>query len=100
MNWRSYCAFRAWCDSQLGGGSVHWVSTSTCAGTRGPPAAYQRVRARVAMVSSGALAFGSLPVEDNLLLVRGWRAEGKGWRLEGVYDLFPALTRLHRCSSG
>ena len=62
--------------------------------------AHQRVRAGLAMVPSGARAFGSLPVEDNLLLVRGRRAEGKGWQLEGVYDLFPALARLRRSSSG
>ncbi len=55
-----------------------------------PP--YRRVRAGLALVPSGARAFGPLPVEANLLLVRGRsQAGGKKWNLEGVYDLFPPL---------
>jgi branched-chain amino acid transport system ATP-binding protein len=63
--------------------------------------AYRRVRAGLALVPSGARAFGGLPVEDNLLLVRGRRpAASSGWRLEAIYEVFPALARLRHSPSG
>src|SRR2546425_4983365 len=43
---------------------------------------YQRVRAGLALVPSGARAFGPLPVEANLLLVRGrTSATDRRWNL-------------------
>jgi branched-chain amino acid transport system ATP-binding protein len=61
---------------------------------------YRRVRAGLAMVPSGARAFGSLSVEENLTLVTGKRAAGGGWSLERVYALFPKLRTLRRAASG
>ncbi len=62
---------------------------------------YQRVRAGLALVPSGARAFGSLTVEENLSLVTGRRAvEGQRWTLERVYALFPKLEQLRRSASG
>jgi len=62
---------------------------------------YQRVRAGLALVPSGARAFGPLPVEANLLLVRGRApANGKRWSLGAVYELFPPLRKLRHSASG
>jgi branched-chain amino acid transport system ATP-binding protein len=64
-----------------------------------PP--YRRVRAGLALVPSGARAFGPLPVEANLLLVRGRTpATEKRWDLDAVYELFPPLRKLRHSASG
>jgi branched-chain amino acid transport system ATP-binding protein len=66
-----------------------------------PLPAYRRVRAGLALVPSGARSFGPLPVEANLLLVRGrTSANGGRWNLETVYELFPPLRKLRRSASG
>jgi branched-chain amino acid transport system ATP-binding protein len=63
--------------------------------------AYKRVRSGLALVPSGARAFGPLPVEANLLLVKGRAAaNGRRWNLDSVYELFPQLHRLRRSASG
>jgi branched-chain amino acid transport system ATP-binding protein len=62
---------------------------------------YQRVRAGLALVPSGARAFGPLPVEANLLLVRGRTpATDRRWNLDAVYELFPPLRKLRHSASG
>jgi len=62
---------------------------------------YQRVRAGMAMVPSGARAFGSLSVEENLSLVSGRRlVDGEQWTTERVYELFPKLRRLRASAAG
>lgn len=63
---------------------------------------FRRVRAGMAMVPSGARAFGPLTVEQNLRLVVG-RAEAdsaKRWDITRVYDLFPKLRALRASQSG
>jgi len=62
---------------------------------------YHRVRAGLALVPSGARAFGPLPVEANLLLVRGrTAASDRRWNLDAVYELFPPLRKLRHSASG
>ena len=55
----------------------------------------ERVMAGLALVPERRELFGTMPVEDNLLL-GGWRArklrlEGRAREIERVYDLFPRL---------
>jgi branched-chain amino acid transport system ATP-binding protein len=53
----------------------------------------------VAMVPEGRRLFPSLSVEENLV-IGGDRRRGSGaWRLDGVYDLFPALAEKRRSPS-
>jgi len=61
---------------------------------------YQRVRTGLAMVPSGARAFGSLTVEENLTLVTGRRVTDSPWTIERVYELFPKLQRLRSGAAG
>jgi len=78
------------------GGSVRVAGRDL---TRMPP--FQRVRAGLSLVPSGARAFGSLTVEENLALVSGRRAGGgAAWTAERVYELFPKLGRLRVSASG
>jgi branched-chain amino acid transport system ATP-binding protein len=62
---------------------------------------YRRVRAGLALVPSGARAFGSLSVDENLALVTGRAGvDGSAWTAERVYALFPKLEQLRRSASG
>ena len=61
---------------------------------------YQRVRRGLALVPSGARAFGPLTVRQNLGLVRGREQATGGWTLERVYQLFPKLEVLQASPSG
>jgi len=66
-----------------------------------PLPAYRRVRAGLALVPSGARSFGPLPVEANLLLVKGCDLDPEVTTyLDAVYDLFPPLRKLRRSASG
>ncbi|MER3456821.1 MAG: ABC transporter ATP-binding protein [candidate division GAL15 bacterium] len=63
--------------------------------------AEQVVAAGVVHVPERRQLFGSMRVEDNLLLGAYLRLRGEGWRavqqdLERVYDLFPRLRERHR----
>jgi branched-chain amino acid transport system ATP-binding protein len=62
--------------------------------------AYRRVRRGLALVPSGARAFGALTVRQNLGLVRGRAAGSEGWSLERVYEFFPKLRTLQDSASG
>jgi len=53
---------------------------------------WRRSRAGVALVPQERGIFGSLSVEENLLV----SASGEGWTLAGVYELFPALFERRR----
>jgi len=67
--------------------------------TQLPP--FQRVRAGLALVPSGARAFGPLTVEENLTLVTGRRTlDSERWTTQRVYELFPKLRQLRRSASG
>ncbi|MCX5495611.1 ABC transporter ATP-binding protein [Kaistia dalseonensis] len=56
-------------------------------------------RAGITMVPEGRRLFGSLTVEDNLLV--GLAAERPGpWTLEAVYALFPRLGELSKMTAG
>ena len=62
---------------------------------------YRRVRSGLALVPSGARAFGSLTVTENLTLVRGHRSTGGDrWTAERVFALFPKLERLRDSAAG
>jgi branched-chain amino acid transport system ATP-binding protein len=62
---------------------------------------FLRVRAGLAMVPSGARAFGPLTVEENLRLVIGGAANGgKHWDVDRVYELFPKLRTLRHSQAG
>jgi branched-chain amino acid transport system ATP-binding protein len=63
-----------------------------------PP--HARARRGLALVPQGRHLFPSLTVEENLTLTAGKQAEGAGWSLARVYDLFPGLLgrRKHRGS--
>ena len=56
--------------------------------------AFRRVRAGLALVPSGARAFGPLTVDENLRIVRGRRIASQAWTVERVYELFPKLREL------
>lgn len=62
--------------------------------------AFQRVRHGLALVPSGARAFGALTVRQNLGLVRGREGGSDGWDLDRVYALFPKLRTLQASPSG
>jgi len=63
--------------------------------------AFSRVRAGLALVPSGARAFGPLRVEDNLRLVHGRQVPpGQRWTVDRVYELFPKLRFLRHSASG
>src|SRR5438132_4972721 len=62
---------------------------------------FLRVRSGLAMVPSGARAFGPLTVEENLRLVTGRDATGGDqWDVDRVYELFPKLRALRQSQSG
>jgi branched-chain amino acid transport system ATP-binding protein len=63
-------------------------------------AAYQRVRAGIALVPSGARAFAPLSVEHNLRLVTGRTPSDDRWSVERVFELFPPLQRLRNAAAG
>jgi branched-chain amino acid transport system ATP-binding protein len=60
---------------------------------------FRRVRSGIALVPSGSRAFPNLTVHENLTMVRGAR-NGTGWRVDDVYDVFPALAALKNSSGG
>lgn len=55
-------------------------------------------RAGVTMVPEGRRLFGSLSVEDNLLVGQSSGRKGP-WTLQAVYDLFPRLGELRKMQS-
>ncbi len=55
-------------------------------------------RAGVTMVPEGRRLFGSLSVEDNLLVGESTGRKGP-WTLQAVYDLFPRLGELRKMQS-
>ena len=55
-------------------------------------------RAGVTMVPEGRRLFGSLSVEDNLLVGESTKRKGP-WTLQAVYDLFPRLGELRKMQS-
>lgn len=57
--------------------------------------AYRRVPLGIAMVPEGRKLFGSMTVEENLLL-GGYRARPGPWNLVAVYKLFPLVEALRR----
>jgi branched-chain amino acid transport system ATP-binding protein len=62
---------------------------------------FLRVRSGLAMVPSGARAFGPLTVEENLRLVTGGTATGsERWDVDRVYELFPKLRTLRQSQAG
>ncbi|MHB8613488.1 MAG: ABC transporter ATP-binding protein [Candidatus Dormibacteraceae bacterium] len=61
---------------------------------------FRRVRAGLALVPSGARAFGPLTVEENLRIIRGRRIARTAWTAERVYELFPKLRQLRKSASG
>ena len=63
-----------------------------------PP--FKRVRAGLALVPSGSRAFPNLTVHENLAMVQPGRDGGIGWRVDDVYDAFPALAALRGSSAG
>ena len=55
--------------------------------------AHQRVRRGIALVPEGRRIFGSLTVEENLLMGRYPKRSGP-WDLGAVYDMFPLLAEM------
>ena len=60
--------------------------------------AHRRTQGHLAYVPSGARCFPNLTVEENLQLT--FRANGRGWDLQRVYQLFPALHPLRASMAG
>ena len=60
---------------------------------------FRRVRSGVSLVPSGSRAFPNLTVHENLTMVRGGR-NGAGWRVDDVYETFPALAELKGSTGG
>ena len=83
--------------SVIAGALRPWAGTITMDGAdiTGLPD-YQRARAGVRLVPEGRRLFGSLTVEENILIGR----EAGPWSLEALYDLFPivAARRSHRAA--
>jgi branched-chain amino acid transport system ATP-binding protein len=63
-----------------------------------PP--YRRVRAGLSVVPSGARAFPTLTVQQNLEMVKRRRGGDGGWTIADVYAAFPKLERLRRSRGG
>jgi branched-chain amino acid transport system ATP-binding protein len=66
------------------------------AALRGVPA-HRRARLGISLVPEGRKLFGSLSVQENLLIATtaaGGRAGSRQWTLDAVYDLFPNVARL------
>ncbi|MGB8813803.1 MAG: ABC transporter ATP-binding protein [Paracoccaceae bacterium] len=63
-------------------------------------------RMGVSMVPEGREVFGSLSIEENLMLGTGMHAQTRGWRaravteLEMIYDTFPALKDRRHTQAG
>jgi branched-chain amino acid transport system ATP-binding protein len=56
---------------------------------------HRRVQLGIALVPEGRRLFGTLTVEENLLVGAAVRTKGY-WNLDSVYDLFPLLISLRR----
>jgi branched-chain amino acid transport system ATP-binding protein len=63
-----------------------------------PP--FKRVRAGLALVPSGSRAFPNLTVHENLAMVQAGGDGGIGWRIDDVYEAFPALAALRGSTAG
>lgn len=86
--------------SAIAGALRPWAGRITVAGadiTALPD--YQRARAGVVLVPEGRRLFGSLTVEENILIPVSSRPAGP-WTLAALYDLFPivAARRAHRAA--
>ncbi|HYG42929.1 MAG TPA: ABC transporter ATP-binding protein [Bordetella sp.] len=80
-------------------GAVHYAGTDVSAW-----AVERRVAAGMSLVPERRELFGSMSVEDNLLLggFRRYRARESGWRgtLDEVFELFPRLRERRRQQAG
>jgi branched-chain amino acid transport system ATP-binding protein len=63
-----------------------------------PP--YRRVRTGLSVVPSGARAFPTLTVQQNLEMVKRRDGGDGGWTIADVYEAFPKLERLRRSRGG
>ena len=70
---------------------------NTLSGILRPAAGEVRIAGRLAHVPEGRQVFGTMTVEDNLLL-GGWRSHRRN--VGPVYELFPALRPLRRRRAG
>jgi branched-chain amino acid transport system ATP-binding protein len=68
-------------------GSVRYAGSDL---TAAPP--YRRISRGIALVPEGRRLFGSLTVEENIL-VGAAAAASRDWPLDRIYDLFPMIAR-------
>ena len=86
--------------STIAGALRPWAGTITMDGTDiTTEPDYQRARSGVVLVPEGRRLFGSLTVEENILIPVSSRPAGP-WTLSALYDLFPivAARRSHRAA--